>query len=231
MSQTSLSSQESYFEFHHVDGISGLLHETFKLRFQVFCNERQFLTPEDYPEQSERDGYDPFSEHFAVFDRAGQIAGSARLVSGGHEHGYPYQTHCPVYAGHDLPPDGEAREISRLVVSKLYRRRQEDNIYGLNEQDVPPPPEFANKRGKHPIIVLGLYRAMYAQSRRLGVRYWYAAMERSLARLLNRYGFDFVQIGPEVDYYGPVAIYLADLRSLEVRVSAENPELFEWFCR
>lgn len=231
MDPTSLSGQEHYFEFHHVDGASGLLHETFKLRFQVFCNERQFLAAEDYPGQSETDGHDPFSEHFAVFDRAGQIAGSARLVSCDHEHGYPYQSHCPVYGETTLPPDGEAREISRLVVSKLYRRRQEDNLYGINEQNVAPPPEFARKRGKHPIIVLGLYRAMYAYSRRHGIRYWYAAMERSLARLLNRYGFDFNQVGPEVDYYGPVAVYLADLRSLEARVSVENPEVFEWFCR
>lgn len=231
MDPTSLAGQERFFEFHYVDGALSLLYDTYRLRYQVFCHERQFLPAEDYPGQSEIDAYDPTSTHFAAFDRSGQIAGAVRLVSGGDHPGYPYKSHCPVYPSADLPPDEEAREISRLVVSRHYRRRQEDNLYGINEQDVPPPPEFANKRGKHPIIVLGMYRAMYSYSRIHGIRYWYAAMERSLARLLNRYGFDFVQIGPEVDYYGPVAVYLADLRKLEERVSRDNPEVFAWFCQ
>lgn len=231
MDQSGFFSQERYFEFHHVDGALGLLHDTYRLRYQVFCNERRFLDAGDYPAGTETDAYDGFSTHFAAFDRAGQIAGAVRLVHGGEAPGYPYQSHCPVYEGVALPPESETREISRLVVSKLYRRRQEDNFLGINERDVPPPPEFADKRGKHPIIVLGMYRAMYAYSRRQGVRYWYAAMERSLARLLNRYGFEFNQIGPEVDYYGPVAVYLADLRRLEARVSSESPEMFDWFCR
>lgn len=231
MDPTSLSGQERYFEFHYVDGALSLLHETYRLRYQVFCNERQFLPAEDYPARSETDAYDPFSTHFAVFDRSGQIAGAVRLVRRGEDLGYPYESHCPVDPEVPLPDDAEAREISRLVVSKYYRRRAEDNFYGMNEADVPPPAEFANKRGKHPIIVLGMYRAMYSYSRIHGIRYWYAAMERSLARLLNRYGFDFVQIGPEVDYYGPVAVYLADLRKLEEKLSRLNPEVFAWFCR
>jgi N-acyl amino acid synthase of PEP-CTERM/exosortase system len=75
-----------------------------------------------------------------------------------------------------------------------------------------------------------LYRAMFQYSRENGIRYWYAAMERSLARLLGRYGFDFTPIGPQVDYYGPVTVYMADLRALEEKVSVADPALFKWFC-
>jgi hypothetical protein len=35
-------------------------------------------------------------------------------------------------------------------------------------------------------------------------------------------------MGPETDYYGPVAPYLADLRDLEVQVGARRPELLRW---
>ncbi len=230
MDSESLFGQQCYFDFRRVDASPGLLQETFKLRYQVYCIERGFLPMADYPEQSESDEFDPYSEHFSAHDRMGRIAGSVRLVRHSDRHEYPFQAHCPVFPDVSLPPHGEAEEISRLVVSKSYRRRREDNWIGINEQDVEPPPDLVAKRGGHPIIVLGLYRAMFAYSRANGVRYWYAAMERSLARLLGRYGFDFTQIGPQVDYYGPVAVYLADLRALEARVSVENPTLFKWFC-
>jgi hypothetical protein len=40
--------------------------------------------------------------------------------------------------------------------------------------------------------------------------------------------FGFRQIGPSIDYYGPVAPYLADLRELEARLEKRNPALFHW---
>lgn len=231
MDSQSLFGQQRYFEFRQVDASPACLEETYKLRYQVYCLERGFLAASDYPRRMESDEFDPHSEHFSAYDRMDQIAGSVRLVRHSERLGYPFQAHCPVYPDITLPPDGEAQEISRLVVSKHYRRRREDNWIGIDAGHAPPSPEIASKRGGHPIIVLGLYRAMFAYSRANGVRYWYAAMERSLARLLGRYGFDFTQIGPQVDYYGPVAVYLADLRTLEARVSAENPTLFGWFCK
>jgi N-acyl amino acid synthase of PEP-CTERM/exosortase system len=69
---------------------------------------------------------------------------------------------------------------------------------------------------------------MYVYSLENNIRFWYAAMERSLARLLCRYGFDFHALGPEVDYHGPVTVYMADLRNLEANLAASNGELLRW---
>jgi N-acyl amino acid synthase of PEP-CTERM/exosortase system len=69
---------------------------------------------------------------------------------------------------------------------------------------------------------------MYAYSLKNEIRYWYAAMERSLARILSRMHFGFQQIGPATDYYGPVAPYVADLRVLEHQLGARNPLLLNW---
>jgi N-acyl amino acid synthase of PEP-CTERM/exosortase system len=69
---------------------------------------------------------------------------------------------------------------------------------------------------------------MYAHSLRNGIRYWYAAMERSLARALVRMNFGFRQIGPATNYYGPVAPYVADLREFERRLGECNPALLAW---
>ena len=70
---------------------------------------------------------------------------------------------------------------------------------------------------------------MYRYSVDHGIRYWYAAMERSLVRALSRFEFIFNPIGLETDYYGPVAPYLADLRELERRLDVSNPDLMAWF--
>ena len=62
-------------------------------------------------------------------------------------------------------------------------------------------------------VLLDLYRQMYAYSCENGIRFWYAAMERSLARSLMNVGF--TPIGPQTDYYGPVTPYLTDLQNVE----------------
>lgn len=228
MDYLKLFTQQTYFNFQCVDGTPDL-SEAYQLRYQVYCIERSFLSPDEYPSCSEQDIYDDCSEHFSAYDRHNQIAGAVRLVRWSPELQYPFTEHCPIFADAWIPPNEEAQEISRLVVSKQYRRRQGDNWLGINEDPLELPEDIAAKRGGHPIIVLGLYREMYRYSKKHGVKYWYAAMERSLARLLGRYGFDFKPIGPQVDYYGPVGVYLASLADLEARVSTETPQLFEWF--
>jgi hypothetical protein len=69
---------------------------------------------------------------------------------------------------------------------------------------------------------------MYVYSIRNGIRYWYAAMESALARSLMQWHFAFEKVSDETDYFGPVALYLADLRNLEARVGERHPELLAW---
>ena len=84
------------------------------------------------------------------------------------------------------------------------------------------------RRNDSPQIMLSMFRQIYAYSVAHDIRYWYAAMERTLARALVRLGFAFNPIGPETDYYGPVAPYLADLRDLERKVGDAKPDLLSW---
>jgi N-acyl amino acid synthase of PEP-CTERM/exosortase system len=70
---------------------------------------------------------------------------------------------------------------------------------------------------------------MYRHSRQNGIRYWYAAMERSLAKSLDKMGFRFVPIGPQTDYYGPVTPFIVDLDELNERLHKENKFLAAWF--
>jgi N-acyl amino acid synthase of PEP-CTERM/exosortase system len=209
------------------------LDELYTLRYAVFCEECRFMPPENYPDGRERDGYDPTAAHFCVRNAERQIIGTSRLalVSAGDP--FPYEAHCRAFADFVAPDPAESAEISRLAIHASYRRRAGDSLSGVNPADMQGPrqpgAEGADKRINAPLLALGLYRQMYQYSRANGIRYWFAAMEKPLARVLALYGFRFRPIGPEQDYYGPVTPYLGDLRDLEEHLDSVKPDLLQWF--
>ena len=102
-----------------------LLKETFKLRYKVYCEECHFISENDYPDKSETDEYDDKSLHFAALDPYGVI-GSARLILDS-ELPFPIEAHCKDLNITDQSFNKRyAGEISRLVISKSYRRRKDD---------------------------------------------------------------------------------------------------------
>ncbi len=205
-----------------------LMRRARALRFQVYCLECGFLPAADYPDGLESDAHDAVSQHFCALNLQKELAGYVRLVPTDAQGRFPFQTHCAgLFDSVKLPPPQHAGEISRLIVHKHYRRRRGDTLAGVTiaSPDQPPPQE---RRNDSPQILLTVFRQMYAASVGSGTRYWYAAMERPLARALKQLGFDFQQIGPVTDYYGPVAPYLADLRELEASVGTAKPELLRW---
>jgi N-acyl amino acid synthase of PEP-CTERM/exosortase system len=133
-----------------------------------------------------------------------------------------------LFDGVALPPPDESAEVSRLMVHANYRRRQGEHAPDGVADGACTLARTHEMRNPSPQILLTLYRLMYDHSLRCGIRYWYAAMEQSLARLLIRMGFGFQQVGPATDYYGPVAPYVGDLRLLEAQLEQHNPALMAW---
>lgn len=212
------------------DEDSALLDSAFKLRFEVYCQECGFLPAADYPGGRERDGYDAQSAHFCSFNLAGELVGYVRLVRAGAAQTFPFQNNCQLASPTAARPNAaDSAEISRLMVRHDYRRRRHDILSGVSVQPDAATPGH-EKRRDTPQILLSLYRQMYVYSLQHGIRHWYAAMEPALARVLTRMDFAFVQVGPQADYYGPVAPYLADLRELESRLGGSNPALMSWLC-
>lgn len=208
-----------------------LMRKVFELRFQVYCIECGFLPTADYPERREIDEHDTTAAHFCASNLKDELVGYVRLVRPDAEQTFPFQSHCSeLLPGTSLAPPSESAEISRLMVREDYRRRRGDTLAGLTIEQGQVP-EATDRRDNSPQILLSMYRQMYAYSLQNGIRYWYAAMERSLARVLVRMGFAFQQVGLQTDYYGPVAPYLADLRELEARVSQTSPALMDWLRR
>ena len=204
-----------------------------KLRYQVYCEECGFLKLEDCPDGLEHDEHDVNSVHFVALNLQQELAGYVRLVRADAVQTFPFQMHCVALTdGVVLPPAEHSAEISRLMVHRSYRRRQgERPPVGASVDEAMPPAGVHELRNPSPLILLNMYRQAYAYSLRNGIRYWYAAMERSLARILTRNNFGFQQIGPATDYYGPVAPYMADLRVLERQLEQQNPALLAWMRR
>ncbi len=213
------------FTFRRVETESEL-EEVFRLRFQVYCNESGFESPEDHPDGLERDEYDAHSTHFIAINPAGKIVGSVRLIRYS-ELGFPIEKYCNPSIDTSRLPKDKVVEISRLAISKAYRRRDLDGLYGTYGGD--GKGSGLKRRDDRPNMILGLFKALYRESKWLGIVNWYVAMEKSLYLLLRRYGFDFYAAGVEVEYHGRRKPYISRIGNLESTIAKERPEVFRFF--
>ncbi len=197
------------------------------MRYEVYCLECNFLSPDDYPDGVEMDENDEHAAHFYAFDDEEELVGYVRLVKPGPEQQFPFQKHCDLSSGVELPHPSHAVEISRLMVRGDYRRRQRSGLSNATAQQNAAVFSI-DRRHQAPAVLLNLYRQMYQHCLAHDIRFWYAAMEKPLSRSLARLGFSFLPIGPATDYYGPVAPYLADLRTLEDEVRQRDISLMDW---
>jgi N-acyl amino acid synthase of PEP-CTERM/exosortase system len=139
-----------------------------------------------------------------VLDAWNELAATARIVSltkAGP--GLPLFQHCRIFADETelLDPDNNIVEISRLSMSRRYRRRPQDGV-----------PERRDVRRE---AFLMLLRGIYHATKRIDASHWLAATEKSLQRLVEQYGFPFRVIGPQANYGGPVAPYLMNLSEFD----------------
>lgn len=190
-----------------------MLAEIQRLRYDVYCIERGFLDRNNFPDGRESDAYDDYAIQLAARDADGQVSGTARLVLDS-PIGFPLEAHARGlgHAFHSIPRDRTA-EISRLAVAKSGRQVRK-----------------AGQLRAHSLVLFKVFREMCVESKRLGLDHWLAAMEPTLQRLLRRLvGFEFVQIGEPMDYYGEVVPYKASIADFIRTLERDRPDLFEYF--
>lgn len=226
--------EKEYFTFVKVERTDKVMMEQiFRLRYQVYCLECNFLKQEDYPDGIETDEYDDQSVHFAAINEDNDIIGTMRLILPGRNI-FPVEHHCPniVIDKTGLPQVSYA-EISRLVISKRLRRRKNDQLYyepQVEDVKVSTAENVQFIRRAKP-MAFGLYREAYMESKRLGITHWYSLMEKSLWLLLRIHGFVFEPIGEEVDVYGPVRPYIGKIAQIEQEVYKKFPKFFDYFTK
>lgn len=192
------------FHARAIDEDPELLEQSYRLRYQVYCVERRFLAPADYPDGREVDEFDAHSVHLGVFDADGHMIGTARLIKP-NPHGFPMFRHCAFY------PEVRALDAPQVVPVEVSR-------LAISRHHVPRP------RNTEPF--LSLVRAMVQGARRAGATHIMGANEAALHRKLAHFGFPYRICGPISDYYGPVAPHLMSLRELDdVIVDGRFPAL------
>ena len=204
----------------------------FNLRYHVYCHEAHFLDPENYPSQQEMDEFDAVSEHFLATNAGNnhEMVGTVRLAMWSEQLFFP----TSAYFGNLIDeldrlkfPLKSTAEISRLCISKLYRKRAIDGLLGIEGYT-----EQRDPRREYPQIILQLLKSMYQASKHeLGITHWIATFEDCLLRMLGRYGFRMERISAEeIDYYGKVKIYGASIEYMENELKASNPKLYDFIC-
>ncbi len=207
-----------------------LLDQAYRLRYQVYCIERNYEKPVKRTNQRETDSYDVRSVHSLLVNRmSGNIAGTVRLIlpdPNSPASSFPIQRICshPLLADPKLHLTASAAEISRFAISKEYRKvPHNDHLCEVCQTEGP-----TDRAQLIPCITLGLFKATLQMSFSLGISDWFAIMEPALLRLLSRFGIYLKPIGPLVDYHGMRQPCHAHVESLLASVRRERPDIWNF---
>jgi N-acyl amino acid synthase of PEP-CTERM/exosortase system len=219
---------DSLFEYRKVPQDDPLLNEVFKLRYKVYVEEWGFEKKEDHPGEIEKDEFDDHSVHFIVRRKGEeQIIGTIRMITNS-DKGFPIDKHCRIEA--DLSAYDKYRfgEISRLAVSKDYRKRVTDAVYfdGKAVDAAAIDNMYTGSRKMSNDIVLGLYQCIYRESLERGNQFLLAVMAKGLYLLLKRVGILFEPIGPEQYYHGLRSPYLGTINAMLQELAERNAALY-----
>lgn len=197
-----------------------LLDQTFRLRFQVYGSECNFIDKRLYPDGLESDRYDSDSVHFAAVNSFGEAVASVRLILGSQVKLPVWQNYPSGKVGNVSCSDDKTAELSRLVISKRLLEQRCRGWIPSGKRNISSLRQRLFSRGRffwHDTkpVTFGLYREVYKECIRRGISHIAALMEPGLFTLLKMYGFHFRCIGPTVDVFGPVSPYIGQVADFQ----------------
>ena len=202
-----------------IDDVPRLLEQSYRLRYEVYCLERNFLPAEHYPAGLEIDLFDRHSLHVGAMDASGELAGTSRAVRVS-EMGLPLFDHCTAFAHETEFHTANPRlvEVGRLVVGRSYRRHRHQGVGGVEQvsKSGRSREDYSGEQrrvGEDPFMTV--LEALYQETKRIGATHWLTAMEVSLRDQLAQQGFPFRAFGPESEYYGLVVPYQMSMKELD----------------
>jgi len=199
-----------------------LIEQSFALRYQVYCVERPFEPSVCFEDGKETDAYDRCSVHSLVYHRGmDRYVGSVRLILADNQSpqaAFPIENLCDgLHRLRRVLSSTEFRvaEISRLAISKQHKGRGRSGK------------THARAAGILPHATMGLFAAIVRMSADNNITHWYALMERTLTRLLGRFGIYFQPAGPMVQYRGLRQPVMGEVDSVLSRIFVERPDVWE----
>lgn len=197
-----------------------LKHEVYKLRYQVYCIENEFLNSENYPDDLEFDDFDQHSVHYLIrHRRSGDYAATVRLIlpdANDPEQFFPIEQYCEInnFAVMQSIARKSLGEASRLCVSKTFKRRKNEAhtlaAIGSNWKDYFTPDE----KRTFPYLSFALIACLIRACHDNNINYFFGTLEPAWFRFLSASGINFTKIGPLMDYHGarwPGVIKVTDL--------------------
>jgi N-acyl-L-homoserine lactone synthetase len=174
--------------------------DVFSLRYRVFCLEKKWLNPEEYPDGKETDEYDQHSVHFLAANDTSKIVGTARAI-------FPSELGLPVFNNFEdiATPDDVERyvELSRLIVAKETR--------GLT-------------------VTIGLLKSILNWCLYEGITTAFVIVEEKMLNFLLRLGYPFRKAGPGKFYFGayttPAYVTLSELSKTLELMDIKKQKLF-----
>lgn len=149
------------------------LQSCYRLRFQVYCKEKRWISSKNFPDGLEIDEYDDKAVHVIAMDEDFRVVGLMRIIQEKDFTKLPYIDHPGMKGAEINLPN--AAELSRFVVtSSRYRY----------------------------YVLKGLFRAVYQTSRQLGLEHWIFVSEPSMIRFMEKFKFYFNPICTPAKYYG-----------------------------
>jgi len=207
-----------------------LLDAAHALRYQVYCVEHAFEDPSQQIGERERDRYDDGAVHAVlIHNPTGQVVGCVRLIlprAIGGISSLPLRKLLDEENRVLLDQCDPARtaEISRYAVSKVLRRRQNEEFFPDVDVDDLPVNEV---RRLVPHMSLGLIRGVGKLAAEHGITTVCAAMAPALLRLLERFGLTFQALGPPIDHHGVRQPCMAECEALLAGMAERHAEYHE----
>ena len=184
-----------------------LLQEAQRLRYQVFCQERNILPGHD---GIETDEYDERSRHVVLRRRdSGELVGTVRVITALRDSPWsrlPMQHVCDPRFLQGLPI-ATTGEVSRFALAR--------------NRTVPG-------RKSELLLRLALMQGILRISRELGLTHWCAGMEQSLLRLLRLNAIRYEPVGPLVDYHGLRQPAVGAIESILATVFQERRAIWDY---
>lgn len=187
----------------------------YNLRYQVYCMEKAYETPDTFEAEMEVDQYDQHSVHFLIQEKiTGRWLATMRLVIAEADR-LPMRKIAAI----DCDPTnnrGKIAELSRLSIIDHFRHDRE---------------RATEYRASIPEILLGLIRAATRYSTDQGINQWMFLCKRSMMRILNECGMAIHNIGPRCEHRGIRYPYWADLENGFEDLSKAAPKVFDMFSK
>jgi N-acyl amino acid synthase of PEP-CTERM/exosortase system len=200
-----------------------LQKKSYRLRYQVYCLEKGYEDPRNFPDGLEIDSFDSHSMHTLLeHSPSGRGVGTVRLVlpiAERPEWSFPLQLVCAQnrIGTSKWFPVHETAEVSRFCISKQLRTDRspcgEDKTSGAGQSALD--------------MTIALIEGLVRRSAEARITHWCAAMEPALLRLLSRLSIYFRPFGPLLDFHGKRQPCWQNLLDLLDRVYREQKEIWK----